>query len=439
MTFGCGTAELAVDEQGEAFDYPSAGEFESEPPYDPDAPLEQALVSCAPSHRTGYENGASYPITVVTADGKPAEVATANAYALMQADAAKAGVHLRVRSGFRSQEEQQYLYACYTSCSCNGCNLAAKPGYSNHQSGEALDLNTRAPGVYKWLAKNAGRFGFVRTVASEPWHWEFRGAAPAGGPCSASAEISAQPAIIGLVPSPTGSGYWLAKSDGGVFSFKVPFHGSAGGKPLNARMVGFAGTPDGGGYWLVSADGGIFAFGNAGFHGSLGGKALNAPVVGMAPTANGGGYWLVSSDGGVFAFGNAGFHGSMGGRPLNKPIVGMAATPDGNGYWLVASDGGLFAFGNAGFHGSTGAMALTKPIAGMARTATGNGYWLVAEDGGVFAFGDAGFYGSLGGVPLSRPITSIRATPSGKGYWLVGADGGVFSFGDAQFHGGLGG
>jgi hypothetical protein len=31
----------------------------------------------------------------------------------------------------------------------------------------------------------------------------------------------------------------------------------------------------------VASDGGIFAFGNAAFHGSMGGKPLNAPVVGM--------------------------------------------------------------------------------------------------------------------------------------------------------------
>jgi LAS superfamily LD-carboxypeptidase LdcB len=29
--------------------------------------------------------------------------------------------------------------------------------------------------VYKWLAKNAAEYGFVRTVASEPWHWVYFG------------------------------------------------------------------------------------------------------------------------------------------------------------------------------------------------------------------------------------------------------------------------
>ena len=99
-------------------------------------------------------------------------------------------------------------------------------------------------------------------------------------------------------------------------------------------------SPTGLGYWLVASDGGIFTYGDAGFYGSTGGMHLNKPIVGMAATPDGKGYWLVASDGGIFAFGDAGFYGSTGGITLNKPIVGMAATPDGKGYWLVASDGG---------------------------------------------------------------------------------------------------
>ena len=60
----------------------------------------------------------------------------------------------------------------------------APPGSSNHGSGIALDFNTgtrdRSTGfsqldatVYVWLAKNAHRYGFIRTVSSEEWHWEY--------------------------------------------------------------------------------------------------------------------------------------------------------------------------------------------------------------------------------------------------------------------------
>ena len=76
-----------------------------------------------------------------------------------------------------------------------------------------------------------------------------------------------------------------------------------------------AATPSGHGYWLVASDGGIFAYGDAAFYGSTGAMHLNAPIVGMAATPTGGGYWLVASDGGIFSFGDAAFHGSMGGSP----------------------------------------------------------------------------------------------------------------------------
>lgn len=57
----------------------------------------------------------------------------------------------------------------------------AQPGTSNHGSGTAIDLNvggrtTFSPlnsSNYVWLVKNAYKFGFVRTVNSEEWHWEY--------------------------------------------------------------------------------------------------------------------------------------------------------------------------------------------------------------------------------------------------------------------------
>ena len=166
-------------------------------------------------------------------------------------------------------------------------------------------------------------------------------------------------------PSVSSGGYWLAASDGGIFSFNAPFYGSMGGKPLAQSIVGMASTPDGKGYWLVAKDGGIFSFGDANFYGSTGSIHLVQPIVGMAADPATGGYWLVAADGGIFSF-NAPFFGSMGGTPLAQSIVGMASTPDGKGYWLVAKDGGIFSFGDANFYGSTGSTHLAQPIVGMA-------------------------------------------------------------------------
>ena len=75
-----------------------------------------------------------------------------------------------------------------------------------------------------------------------------------------------------------------------------------------------AATPSGDGYWIVGSDGGVFAFGDAEFHGSMGGEQLNEPIVGLTPTPSGGGYWLLGKDGGIFAFGDAEFYGAATGQ-----------------------------------------------------------------------------------------------------------------------------
>jgi N-acetylmuramoyl-L-alanine amidase len=223
-----------------------------------------------------------------------------------------------------------------------------------------------------------------------------------------------------MAATPDGKGYWLAASDGGIFSFgDAQFYGSTGSISLNRPVVGMAATPDGKGYWLAASDGGIFSFGDAQFYGSTGSISLNRPVVGMAATPDGKGYWLAASDGGIFSFGDAQFYGSTGSISLNRPVVGMAATPDGKGYWLAASDGGIFSFGDAQFYGSTGSISLNRPVVGMAATPDGKGYWLVASDGGIFSFGDAQFFGSGGGTRLAAPAVGMAAAPNGAGYWLV--------------------
>jgi hypothetical protein len=87
-----------------------------------------------------------------------------------------------------------------------------------------------------------------------------------------------------------------------------------------------AATPSGHGYWLVASDGGVFTFGDARFYGSTGNVHLARPVVGMAATATGAGYWLVASDGGVFTFGDALYRGSAAGQSLPAPVVAIAPT-----------------------------------------------------------------------------------------------------------------
>ena len=223
-------------------------------------------------------------------------------------------------------------------------------------------------------------------------------------------------------------GYWTTDwlgsvgTHGGTSQLGSP---AASGVRLTQPVVGMAATMSGNGYWLAASDGGIFSYGDAPFFGSTGSIHLNEPIVGMAPTPDGGGYWLVASDGGIFSFGDAQFFGSTGSIHLNEPIVGMAPTPDGGGYWLVASDGGIFSFGDAPFFGSTGSIHLSQPVVGIAPTPDGGGYWLVAADGGVFNFGDAPFDGSLGGQGLK--VLGIAVIPN-DGYSIITSDGNEHAF-----------
>ena len=86
----------------------------------------------------------------------------------------------------------------------------------------------------------------------------------------------------------------------------------SGQRPIiasNQPPVAFFATRSGKGYYIVAADGGVFSFGDAEFHGSLGGKKLNAPIVDGALSQAGSGYYLVGADGGVFAFGDAEYLG----------------------------------------------------------------------------------------------------------------------------------
>ncbi len=50
----------------------------------------------------------------------------------------------------------------------------AKPGTSNHEFGIAIDFSVNGrPKVYRWLVEYAFQFGWIRTVSSERWHFEF--------------------------------------------------------------------------------------------------------------------------------------------------------------------------------------------------------------------------------------------------------------------------
>jgi hypothetical protein len=93
-------------------------------------------------------------------------------------DAADAeNIQLSINSAFRTFARQVALRRLFES---GHGNLAAQPGASNHQHGQAFDLNTMhnkfdgSDRIYEWLKRNGPKHGFVRTVSKESWHWEYR-------------------------------------------------------------------------------------------------------------------------------------------------------------------------------------------------------------------------------------------------------------------------
>jgi hypothetical protein len=98
--------------------------------------------------------------------GKPMRPDVALAFDRMHRAAAAAGVRLIVVSGFRSNAEQAALFARRPDP-----RWVAPPGRSLHRLGTELDLGP--PSAYAWLARNAGRFGFLKRYSWEPWHFGY--------------------------------------------------------------------------------------------------------------------------------------------------------------------------------------------------------------------------------------------------------------------------
>jgi peptidoglycan hydrolase-like protein with peptidoglycan-binding domain len=124
---------------------------------------------------TAYVQGRPSTINVVpVGNGQYLRGDAAQNFKAMQAAASKAGINLTANSGFRSMEQQRALYQKYL----NGTgNLAAKPGFSNHQNGISMDIggvNGYGTKAFNWLKNNAGKYGFVNDVPGEFWHWTYK-------------------------------------------------------------------------------------------------------------------------------------------------------------------------------------------------------------------------------------------------------------------------
>ena len=109
------------------------------------------------------------------------------------ADAArKEGLYMRVISAYRTESYQRNLYnnKVRTTGKINADNYSARPGFSEHQTGLAVDISSTKTSFeytseFKWLQKHAHEYGFILRYpkgkewitgyAYEPWHYRYVG------------------------------------------------------------------------------------------------------------------------------------------------------------------------------------------------------------------------------------------------------------------------
>ena len=116
--------------------------------------------------------------------------------------AASDGVYLVLGSGYRSQSTQEAIYNNYVARDGRSAadTYSARPGYSEHQTGLAVDISDYYGTHYlyqsfentaeaRWLYNNAHRFGFIMRYPKgkehitgymyEPWHFRYVGVSAA--------------------------------------------------------------------------------------------------------------------------------------------------------------------------------------------------------------------------------------------------------------------
>lgn len=119
----------------------------------------------------------------------------ANAYDLMCIDITKAGLYMNEATSYRSYSFQASIYNSYlkTYGQTYTDTIAARPGFSEHQTGLAVDLNTGDPSfsvfikteTYQWVSQNCTKYGFILRYPHgkeditgyrfESWHYRYVG------------------------------------------------------------------------------------------------------------------------------------------------------------------------------------------------------------------------------------------------------------------------
>ena len=120
---------------------------------------------------------------------------TFDAFLNMFTDAKKEDLTLIINSSYRSYEEQEDIYNFYkdTRGETEANKIAAKPGFSEHQTGMSIDIQTYGSSAstfeefdeFKWLKDNAHKYGFILRYPKdkeyltgyeyESWHYRYVG------------------------------------------------------------------------------------------------------------------------------------------------------------------------------------------------------------------------------------------------------------------------
>ena len=120
---------------------------------------------------------------------------TYNAFLNMFNAAKKEDLTLIINSSYRSYEEQEEIYNSLKNSKGDeyANKIAAKPGFSEHQTGMAIDIQTYGSNAsnfeefdeFKWLQENAHKYGFILRYPKdkeyltgyeyESWHYRYVG------------------------------------------------------------------------------------------------------------------------------------------------------------------------------------------------------------------------------------------------------------------------
>lgn len=142
-----------------------------------------------------------YRVNLVDAVGMKMEEQVVEPYMQMRDAAQKAGFSIWISSGYRSQNRQEKLFKqavqenlsqglSSESAQAKAALSVARPGFSEHSTGLALDFNgvredfNETP-EYEWLMQHAAEYGFVlrypkekesiTKIRFEPWHFRYVG------------------------------------------------------------------------------------------------------------------------------------------------------------------------------------------------------------------------------------------------------------------------